>query len=370
MNPDAACRCHRTTIQHDRRAVSPSTAIAKLMFRVWIDEPVLDSVLPMLSGVAQLIGPGAPLEELETCDAALDPGAAWNAARLDRASRLKVLSRIGVGYDNIDVDAATERGIVVCYTPHGPTLSTAEHAVALIFAAAKTIAFADRDVRAVRWHNQFRTLKGMELQGRTLGLVGAGRIGSHVATIMQAVGMSVLVYDPFLSAEQARQRGIQPVCSLEELLMLSDVVSLHAPSTAETKHLINAERLQAMKPGAILINTARGALVDEHALAQALRSGHLAAAGLDVFEQEPVCSDNPLLHLENVVLTDHIASHTWAGHHRLYEMAVRHALQALRGEIPDCVLNSTSFHLNRGRSGLLAMPNAPPDRPHDQTDLI
>lgn len=319
------------------------------MFRIWIDEPVLESVLPMLSGVAQLIGPDAPLEELATCDAALDPGALWNAARLDRAPRLRVLSRIGVGYDNIDVNAATERGIVVCYTPHGPTLSTAEHAVALIFAAAKTVTFADRDVRAARWHTQFRTLKGMELQGRTLGLVGAGRIGSHVAKIMQAVGMKVLVYDPFLSADKAAQLGMLPVCSLVELLKLSDIVSLHAPSTAETKHLINAERLQAMKPGAILINTARGALVDEVALATALTSGHLAAAGLDVFEQEPVRSDNPLLQLENVVLTDHIASHTWAGHHRLYEMAVYHALQALRGEIPDCVLNATPLKLNHDR---------------------
>ncbi len=318
------------------------------MFRLWIDEPVLESVLPMLDGVAQLIGPNAPIAELATCDAALDPGAAWNAERMNQAPRLKVLSRIGVGYDNIDVAAATERGILVCYTPHGPTLSTAEHAVALIFAAAKTIAFADRDVRAARWHTQFRTLKGMELQGRTLGLIGAGRIGSHVAKIMQAVGMRVIVFDPFLSDARAEELGMQPVRELEKLLHVSDVVSLHAPSTPETKHLINAERLQAMKRGAILINTARGALVDEFALADALRSGHLAAAGLDVFEQEPVQADNPLLQLENVVLTDHIASHTWSGHHRLYEMAVRHALQALNGDIPDCVLNNVRVNLTRG----------------------
>ncbi|HAP07938.1 MAG TPA: hypothetical protein DCR20_08915 [Planctomycetaceae bacterium] len=310
------------------------------MYRIWVDEQPLDSVLPMLSGVAEIVGPGADLRELSLCDGALDPGARWDAARMDRAGRLQVISRIGVGYDNIDVAAATARGIQVCYTPHGPTISTAEHAIALIFAAAKTVCYADRDVRAGRWHRAFRTVKGMELRGRVLGLVGAGRIGSEVARVMQAVGMRVLVYDPGLSEERARQAGLEWVSSLELLLSAADVVSLHAPSTAETRHLINSARLAWMKPGAILVNTARGALVDEHALADALKNGHLAAAGLDVFEREPTESGNPLLDLENVVLTDHIASHTWAGHHRLYEMAVTHLLQVLRGEQPDCPLNS------------------------------
>lgn len=315
------------------------------MYRIWVDEPPLDSIRPMLDGVAEWIGPGAPIEQLATCDAALDPGAPWTAARIDQAPRLRVISRIGVGYDNIDVQAATQRGIVVCYTPHGPTLSTAEHAVALIFAVAKTVAYADREIRRGRWHTHFFTLKGMELRDRVLGLVGLGRIGGHVAQIMQAVGMRVIALDPMLTAEKSLQLGLQKVDSLSELLARSDVVSLHAPATAETRHLINASRLQAMKPGAILINTARGSLVDEHALADALRSGHLAGAGLDVFEREPISSENPLIHLENVVLTDHIASHTWAGHHRLYEMAIHHALQALRGEKPDCMLNEVAVRL-------------------------
>ncbi|MBL8817306.1 MAG: hydroxyacid dehydrogenase [Planctomyces sp.] len=309
------------------------------MYRIWTDEPILESVRPMLEGMAHLIGPGAPIEELATCEAALDPGAQWNAARMDRAPRLRVLSRIGVGYDNIDVKAATERGIMVCYTPHGPTQSTAEHTVGLIFAAAKTIAYADRDIRAGRWHTKVTTLKGMELKGRTLGLVGAGRIGCQVAQIMQAVGMNVIAFDPVLTPDRATQLNLRKIEQLEDLLAQSDVVSLHAPSNPETRHLINATRLNAMKRGAILINTARGALIDEHSLANALQSGHLAAAGLDVFEREPMNIDNPLRNLENVVLTDHIASHTWAGHHRLYEMAVHHVLQALRGEKPDQLLN-------------------------------
>lgn len=314
------------------------------MFRLWVDEKVLESVLPMLEGVAEIIGPGAPITELASCDAALDPGVPWRKERLDLAPGLKVLSRIGVGYDNIDVNEASVRGIVVCNTPHGPTISTAEHTVALIFAAAKTVAYADRDIRARRWHTQVTTLKGMELQGRTLGIVGAGRIGRHVARIMQAVGMTVLAFDPALTNERAAELGIRPVSTLTELLGQSDVVCLHAPSNESTKNLINSTTLGQMKPGSILINTARGALVDEAALYEALRSGHLAAAGLDVFQQEPISPQNRLLELENVVFTDHIASHTWAGHHRLYEMAVRHVLQAMRGETPDSVLNPEVMH--------------------------
>lgn len=310
------------------------------MYRIWVDEQPLDSVLPIFSGLAELVGPGADLSDLASCDGALDPGVKWDAVRMDRSDRLRVISRIGVGYDNIDVGAATLRGIQVCYTPQGPTISTAEHAVALIFAAAKTVAYADRDVRAGRWHRAFRTVKGMELRGRVLGLVGAGRIGIEVARVMRAVGMRVLVYDPALTAERADAEGIERAGSLETLLSAADVVSLHAPATSETRHLINAARLAWMKPGSILVNTARGSLVDEGALAEALQSGHLSAAGLDVFEREPVDVRNPLLELENVVLTDHIASHTWAGHHRLYEMAARQVLQVLRGEQPDHPLNS------------------------------
>ena len=309
------------------------------MYRIWVDELPLESVRPLVDGVADFVGPDAPIELLASCQAALDPGVQWTGERMDIAPELKVISRIGVGYDNIDVHAATKRGIQVCYTPHGPTVSTAEHAVALIFAAAKTVTFAERDLRAGRWHSQFHSLKGMELRDRVLGLVGLGRIGAEVARIMCAVGMRVMAFDPLLTEDRAAQLQIERVGSLQELLAAADVVSLHAPATAETRHLINSETLQQMQAGSILVNTARGALVDESALAEALRGGHLSAAGLDVFEREPINADNPLLALENVVLTDHIASHTWAGHHRLYEMALRHALQVLRGERPDCRLN-------------------------------
>lgn len=320
------------------------------MYRIWLDEQPLESVLGMLSGVAELIGPGAAIGELGACDGALDPGARWTSERMDGAGRLQVISRIGVGVDNIDIPAATSRGIVVCNTPAAPSQSTAEHTVGLIFATAKNLVNADRRTRGGHWHANFRTSKGDELNEQVLGLVGAGRIGGLVARMMRAVGMRVLAFDPALSADRAVELGVERVGSLEALLRQSDVVSLHAPATAETRHLLNADRLRQMKRGAVLINTSRGALVDEVALAEALQSGHLGAAGLDVFEREPVDPANILLGLENVVVTDHIASHTWAGHHRLYETAVVHLLGVLRGERPSTVLNPDVWDI-RERSG-------------------
>ncbi|MFM8477668.1 MAG: phosphoglycerate dehydrogenase [Planctomycetaceae bacterium] len=307
--------------------------------RIWVDEPPLESILPLLAGRAELIGPGALIEELAGCVAALDPGVPWTAARMDLAPQLRVISRIGVGFDNIDIPAATDRGILVCNTPQAPSQSTAEHAVGLIFAAAKAIVQADAQTRSGQWHRNFRSHKGLELHSRVLGLVGAGRIGSTVARIMRAVGMRVLVFDPGLSVVNAAELGVELVADLRTLLEQSDVVSLHAPSTPATRNLMNAERLAWMKRGAILVNTSRGALVDEAALTAALISGQLAAAGLDVFQREPVPDDSPLLKLDNVVLTDHIASHTWAGHHRLYETAVRHVLEVLAGQRPAALLN-------------------------------
>ncbi|MEY3172968.1 MAG: hypothetical protein RLZZ436_881 [Planctomycetota bacterium] len=307
--------------------------------RIWVDEPPLESIFPLLEGRAQLIGPGAPPEELATCVAALDPGVPWTAVRMDHAPQLRMISRIGVGFDNIDIPAATARGILVCNTPQAPTQSTAEHAVGLIFATAKSIGRADVRTRSNRWQDSCRSQKGLELNSRVLGLVGAGRIGGLVAQIMRAVGMRVLAFDPGLSPARAGELGVELVADLRALLQQSDIVSLHAPATPATRHMINAERLAAMKRGAILINTSRGALVDEVALAAALSSGRLAAAGLDVFEREPISPDNPLLRFENVVLTDHIASHTWAGHHRLYETAVRHVLEVLAGQRPSALLN-------------------------------
>jgi len=304
----------------------------------------------LFDGIATLIGPGAPIEEIATCDATLVPGnRIWDAALMDRAPKMRVLSRIGIGYDNINVPEASKRNIVVCYAPDAPTVSTAEHALALMFAATKYL--RPLDLHTHEGPQQARTYlrghKGMELEGKTIALLGIGRIGSRVAKACLALGMRVITYDPFITADRAAALGAIKVDSLDEALAQGDVVSLHLPSTPETRHLINAERLAKMKQGSVLVNAARGALVDEQALADALNSGHLMGAGLDVFHKEPPELDNPLMKCENVVLTPHIASHTDAGHHRLYETAALQALQVLRGERPASLLNAEIWDARR-----------------------
>ncbi len=302
---------------------------------------MIESCLPLFAGVAELVGPGAPLERIAECDATLVPGSrTWDGALMDRAPKMKVLSRIGIGYDNIHVAEASARNIVVCYAPDAPTVSTAEHALALLMAVAKHLHGLDANTRSGHARAYAAAHKGMELAGRTIGLVGLGRIGSRVARACAAMDMRVLTYDPFVTVERAAAVSAEKIDSLDALLAQSDVVSLHLPSTVETRHLMNAERLAQMKAGSILVNAARGALIDEAALVDALKSGHLMGAGLDVFHKEPPDIDHPLLQLDNVVLTPHVASHTDAGHHRLYETAALQALQVLRGERAASMLNA------------------------------
>jgi D-3-phosphoglycerate dehydrogenase len=188
----------------------------------------------------------------------------------------------------------------------------------------------------INFHSEYN---GLELYERRLGLIGMGRIGSRVAKIALALGMSVVGFDPFISAERANELGVELAPTLEAALHTADIVSLHLPLTPETRGLINAERLAQMKPGAILINAARGGLVDEAALFDALESGHLWGAGLDVFDPEPPSADHPLLARDDVIATPHIASGTGVGQDRLWHTAITQALQVLRGERPPHLVN-------------------------------
>ena len=318
------------------------------MYRIWIDENLVPSALPLLEGIAKIVGPKAPLSELATCDASLVPGArTWDAAFMAHAPNIKVLSRLGVGYDNISVPDASAHNIIVCYAPEAPMVSTAEHALTLMLAVAKKIRPLDLAARKGHGYAQIDHLKGMELDGRTLGLVGVGRIGSRVAIACRALGMRVLGFDPYLSPARAHELGIELTSSLAALLAQSDVVSLHLPVTPETRNLMNTERFAQMKPSAIFINAARGALVDEAALTDALAHGHLAGAGIDVYQKEPPAVGHPFGQFENVVMTPHVASHTDAGHHRLYETAIIQALQVLRGEKPQWMLNPEAWEKRR-----------------------
>ena len=226
---------------------------------------------------------------------------------LAKATRLKVIGRAGVGVDTIDVDAATERGIAVLTAPAGNTIAAAELTLALLLAFVRRVPAADRSMRAGEWDRTRFT--GTELYGKTLGLVGAGRIGGEVARRARAFGMNVVAFDPHLPADRAEDLQIK-LAPLEEVLRAADVVSIHAPLIDETAGLINAERLALMKPTAVLLNVARGGLVDEPALIEALRAKKIAGAALDVFGTEPLPADHPLRSFENVVLTPHLGAST------------------------------------------------------------
>lgn len=248
-------------------------------------------------------------------------------AELIRGSqRLEVIGRAGVGVDNIDIAAATRRGIAVLNSPAANTFSTAELAFALLLAAARRVAEADASIRAGEWRR--KDLRGIQLHGKTLGVVGAGRIGAEVIRRARAFGMRVVAHDPYVSVDRANEIGVD-LMPLDRLLEAADMVTLHVPLTDENRGLIGAAELERMRDGAILVNAARGGLVDEPALAAALDSGKLAAAGLDVFESEPLPGDSPLRSLRNVVFTPHIGASTaeaQAEVSRQIAVAVRDAL--------------------------------------------
>jgi D-3-phosphoglycerate dehydrogenase len=218
------------------------------------------------------------------------------------AQRLRVIGRAGIGVDNIDVDAATRRGIAVMNTPGGNNVTTAEHAISMLLALARAIPQATASMRGGKWEKSKFT--GSEVCNKVLGVVGMGNIGRLVAERAQGLKMKVIAYDPFITEQKAQQLGIKLV-SLDALLQRSDFISLHTPLLPETRHLIDAAALAKMKPTARLVNCARGGIVDEPALAAALRDKRLAGAALDVFEAEPPPADHPLLQLDNVICTPH-----------------------------------------------------------------
>ncbi|MFH1070476.1 MAG: phosphoglycerate dehydrogenase [Candidatus Glassbacteria bacterium] len=255
----------------------------------------------------------AGLSEDELAEAVVDAqalvirsGAKVTRKVIEAARELKVIGRAGVGVDNVDLEAATERGVVVMNTPDGNTIAAAEHTVGLILALARNIPRANESLRQGQWERA--KFIGAELNGKTLGVVGLGRIGSHVARVAQALRMKVIAFDPYYSAERAAEAEVELV-DLEELFSRADIVTLHVPATDETRGMVNARMLEKMKPEAFLINCARGALVDEKALEEALAAGRLAGAALDVFSQEPPACTG-LIAGERVVATPHLGAST------------------------------------------------------------
>jgi D-3-phosphoglycerate dehydrogenase / 2-oxoglutarate reductase len=226
---------------------------------------------------------------------------------LNAGSKLRVVGRAGVGVDNVDVETATRRGIIVLNAPGGNTVSTAEHAFSLLLSVARKIPPAEASIRSGKWDR--KNFEGVELYNKTLGVIGMGRIGSEFSRRAIAFGMRVVAYDPYLSATRARSLQVELV-ELDDLLASADFISLHTPLTAETHHLVDLARLQKTKRGVRIINCARGGLIDETALAAALQDQHVAGAALDVFETEPLPTDSPLRSAPNLVLTPHLGAST------------------------------------------------------------
>jgi D-3-phosphoglycerate dehydrogenase len=230
-----------------------------------------------------------------------------DAEVIDRGAKLRVIGRAGIGVDTIDVDAATRRGIIVMNTPQANTTATCEHTVAMMLALARNIPQSDASLRRGEWTRS--KFMGVQLQGRTLGVIGLGRIGTQVAKRAQAFGMEVIAFDPYVSEEAARANKVM-LCSLDELLAQADFVTLHSSLTQGSRGLLDEGAIAKMKHGARVINVARGALVDSDALCKALTEGKLAGAALDVFEEEPPVADHPLFKLPNVVVTPHLGAST------------------------------------------------------------
>lgn len=259
-----------------------------------------------------------------------------DAATLDRAPGLRVVGRAGVGVDNIDVAAATERGVAVMNAPGGNTVSAAELTMALLLSVARRVTEADRTMREGKWERSH--LQGVELRGKTLGVIGAGRIGWEVAERCRAFGMDVIVYDPYLPARRVEE--LRPhLVTLDQLIESADVISLHVPLNAETKGLIDADALRRTKKGAFVLNASRGGVVDEAALAEALTRGRIAGAGLDVYESEPLSPDSPLLAAPNLVLTPHLGAST-------KEAQVQVALEVARSVRAALALGDVSLAIN------------------------
>ncbi len=310
--------------------------------RVLVAEKIAASAITLLEegGVEVRVQTGLSREELLGAVAEVDALVVRSQTRVDRellsaGRRLRVVGRAGIGVDNIDVEAATRLGILVVNAPQSNVVSAAEHTLGLLLALARKITLADRSLRSGRWERE--RFEGVELNGKVMGIVGLGRVGTLVAQRASAFGMRIIAYDPYVPEARAARLGIR-LLPLEQVLREADVVSVHVPKTPETVGLLGERELSLMKPGALLVNTARGGIVDEEALYRALREGRIGGAALDVFAREP-CTSSPLFELENVVVTPHLGASTREAQDKAGRAVAEQVLLALKGEFVPYAVN-------------------------------
>jgi D-3-phosphoglycerate dehydrogenase len=258
----------------------------------------------------------------------------------DKLTKLKAVVRYGIGFDNVDVKAATAKGVKVVNIPDAMTMEVAEHALALLLGIVRKIHIADRLVRSGKWADPSAWAGPVpKIRGKTVGILGLGRVGRTVADILKCFKVTIVGYDPYLKPEVIKSMGVHVARDLEEFLKLSDFVMVHIPLTDETRHLMGEKALRSMKKNAFLVNCARGAIIDPRALHRALTEGWIAGAGLDVFEREPVDRDDPLLKLDNLIATPHMAFYSDIIHKELRRQAVEETVRILKGENPLNLVN-------------------------------
>ncbi|MDN5276198.1 MAG: D-3-phosphoglycerate dehydrogenase / 2-oxoglutarate reductase [Clostridiales bacterium] len=313
-------------------------------------EKIIDEGLQLLKGKAEVvilndITEQAIINEVHDAFAIILRSRAKITRKIiEAAPRLKVISRTGAGYDNIDVEAATQHGVMVCNLPGINSLPVAEHTIALMLALMKQLPKMDSYVRNKQWYKR-NELIAEEVAGKTVGIVGFGKIGREVLVRCKALGMNILAYDPYIDKQQFNGDSIRFCDSLDEIFSKADVVTLHVPNIPETRGMVTKQLIYLMKPTAYIINTSRGEVIDQDALVEALKERRIAGAALDVFHKEPLESDDPLLELDNVILTPHVAALTKESGVKMAVEAVKQVIDCLEGRIPKYIVNRRELNL-------------------------
>jgi D-3-phosphoglycerate dehydrogenase len=324
------------------------------MSKVFLTERIHDEGIKILESTAKVVkgwelGEEIFWKEADRCDAILIRSAKISGELIKNAPNLKVVGKHGIGVDNIDVKAATERGIVVVNAPESNINAVAEHALTLIMTLAKNIVLLDHKVRLGDFDLRTK-FTNMELKGKIAGIIGLGKIGLILVKQLQSLGMKIIGYDPYVQTSAMEKIGVDLVDDLDKIFMSSDIVSIHVPLNESTKGMIGEQELKKMKKAALLINVSRGTIIDEQALCQALKNGEIAGAALDVFEQEPPATENPLFDLDNIIFSPHNAALT---DEALIAMATHSAqgiVDCLNGIKPKYVVNPEVFGLYRTKS--------------------